>query len=157
MFLPTPQVSSELRLSFLFLSFPLPSPPFNIISHWKPNLFCTSISFTQVVKTVIGSSSGIIIWRTPSKEVCNFFFLNFSFNFFFLDLISILIYNFTDNYSVICTIGWFWLMIPVRISAYILILVDDSGENFSFWFFSTISFRIHHVPCCNWWEDKVES
>ena len=74
-------------------------------------------------------------------EVCNLFFLNFLFNFFFLNfisnffffnLISILIYDFTDNSSVGYTIPiQFWFRL------------NDFGEDFSFWFFSTDSIMYH--------------
>ena len=96
-------VAKQIKFVSSLISPRFPSPPFT------PSWFIFSLYHVP-----IASTSGTVVGRPPSMEVCNLFFLNFLFN-----LISILIYNLNDNSIVSYTIPipfWFWLMILWKIS-----------------------------------------
>jgi len=95
-------VAKQIKFVSSLISPRFPSLPF------IPSWFIFSLYYV-----LIASTSGTVVGRPPSMEVYNLFFLNFLFNFFFLNLISILVYNLNDNSIVSYTIPipfWFWLM-----------------------------------------------
>jgi len=96
----------------------LPLLSFLLDSH---RLLSYLLGLSSLYYVPIASTSGTVVGRPSSMEVCNLFFLNFLFNFFFLNLISILIYDLNNNSIVSYTIPipfWFWLMILLQISAF---------------------------------------
>ena len=86
-------VVKQIKFASSLISPRFPSPPF------IPSWFIFSLYYV-----LIASTFGTVVGRPPSMEVCNLFFLNFLFNFFFLNLTSILIYDLNDNFIVSYTI-----------------------------------------------------